>query len=171
MPKSLSYRQGAFLLLLCMQEWIPISAVRISDVSTAEELVRAVRQFAASGEDTDVYLVRNITFAGANTSDWPIRNLRSGTVRIRPHANLGASGLPVFVDWAMERGLTEQFSGARIEWQNVFFMNLCFGDLVFNPAKNYHHVGGFGFLAFERSRQVHCMIGTNFPAKLSDNPK
>lgn len=150
MPKALYYGKVS-LLLLCLQVWIG-STLKVVNISTADDLVREVRQFAATGEDTNIYLVRNITFSGTNTNEWPVRNLRNGTIKIRPHSSLEAAGVPVFVDWAMERGLTEPFSGARIECENMYLLNLCFADLLFNPAKDYHFIGGFMFLAFERSR-------------------
>lgn len=119
------------------------------NVTTADELVLALRQFAATGADTDVFLLRNITFAGVNKTGWPITNLSRGTLTIQPHPILEQLRIPTVLDLGMERGLTEPPTGTcYMELRNLQLMNMCFHKM----PRGYNLISSTGVLFLGRTR-------------------
>lgn len=90
-------------------------ALIIRDATNDSDIAEALKEFAALGEDTEIRILRNISLRGVNTSAWPIRGFRKGTVRLKPHPELKAQAV-VFLDVAMQLvPMTEQLSGAFLE--------------------------------------------------------
>lgn len=139
-------------MILGLLAVLPLVCAYSVEVRTAEQLVQAVRLFAQQGSDLDVHVARNLSFAEANTSSWPVRDLARGTLKIMPAPDLQASNTPVFIDAAMLAGLTEPLAGAYMVLRRLHIMNLCAYNYLFNPGRGWSSMTSTGVLLFGRQR-------------------